>query len=107
MAKAKHRGPTTVSAMGWLREELRDPVQRRRVDAISDMWDVEGSFVQLRERRKLTIAKLAKLAEVDKAAIERMENGHNPKLTLHQAASLAVALGARLVVEPRRLTRRR
>jgi DNA-binding XRE family transcriptional regulator len=54
---------------------------------------------QTREQQGLSLADVARRCGVDKAALSRLENGHNPNPTLDTLWRYAAALGRRLLLD--------
>jgi DNA-binding XRE family transcriptional regulator len=59
---------------------------------------------QAREQAELSLADVARRCGVDKAALSRLENGHNPNPTLDTLWRYAAALGRRLLLDTEIIT---
>lgn len=82
------------------REALADPAVRREYDALAPQYELASKLIELRLRRKLSQAALAKKIGTKQSAIARLESGsYNPSMQMLR--KIAHATGTRLTIELR------
>jgi len=95
--------------MAWLdRETARRGVDQNEIAALVDQMKVGDQLTELRRKRGISQAALARLMGVKQPLIARIESGGVKNLTLATIARTAAALGGRvqLKIRPAKVTRR-
>jgi DNA-binding XRE family transcriptional regulator len=105
-ARAKRRTPEVRAEEAKIREALdREYRETGTIEAVGDAIATEDmiAFTRFlfslrgeRERLGLSLADVAKLAGIDKAALSRLENGLQPNPTVNTLARYVRALGKSL-----------
>ncbi len=80
--------------MGWLETEIERRGRKKEVAALLNEMMVEQQLADLRRKRRISQAKLAKLMGVKQPLIARIESGRVKNLTLATIARTAATLGA-------------
>jgi ribosome-binding protein aMBF1 (putative translation factor) len=104
--RAKNRSAAHRAAESRVRESLdREYRERKTIETIGDGTTM-GSLVEYRrfimslrherERQGLSLSDIAERADIDKAALSRLENGQQLNPTVNTLARYASALGATL-----------
>jgi transcriptional regulator with XRE-family HTH domain len=82
--------------MGWLDREIERRGRQKEVAALLNEIMVEQQLADLRRKRRISQAQLAKLMGVKQPLIARIESGRVRNLTLATIARTAATLGATL-----------
>ena len=93
--------------MGWLDREISRRGREKEVAALLNEMRVEEQLTELRRKRGISQAGLAKLIGASQPLIARMESGRIKNLTLATVARSAAALGADVEFRIKPTTRRR
>ena len=88
-------------AMEWLDQEVRRRGGEREVEALVNEMMLEEQLADLRKKRGISQAKLAKLVGVSQPVIARIESGGVRNLTVGTIARTAAALGGRVEIKIR------
>jgi transcriptional regulator with XRE-family HTH domain len=80
--------------MGWLDREIERRGRQKEVAALLNEIMVEQQLADLRRKRRISQAQLAKLMGVKQPLIARIESGRVKNLTLATIARTAATLGA-------------
>jgi len=79
------------------KELLQDPAVKREYDALAPQYELASKLIELRLKRKLSQAALAKKIGTKQSAIARLESGnYNPSLKL--LTKIAHATGTRVTI---------
>jgi ribosome-binding protein aMBF1 (putative translation factor) len=111
--RAKNRTPEHRAAESQVRQGLESEIRDRATVETTTDGTTMGSLVEFRrfvmslrrerERQGLSLADVAERAEIDKAALSRLENGQHLNPTVNTLARYADALGATLTLGLREL----
>jgi DNA-binding XRE family transcriptional regulator len=116
------RSPQELAELKTFREKMRRERPTREELLASGEWEPAGTLGQVlrelqilrqlkkaREAARLSLSEVAERSGIDKAALSRLENGHQPNPTLSTLLRYAEALGKELkwslrnkVTKPRR-----
>ena len=90
--------------MEWLDEETKRRGLESEVEVLFNEMMLEQKLAQLRRKRGISQAKLAKLVGVSQPVIARIESGGVRNLTVGTIARTAAALGGRveILIKPNR-----
>lgn len=91
--------------MDWLDRETRRRGLQREVDARFEELMVEQQLADLRRRRGISQAELARTLGVSQALIGRLESGRAANLTLATICRTAAALGGKVDIRIRTVRR--
>ena len=94
--------------MDWLdRETARRGIDEKEIAALVDRMMVEDQLTELRLKRGISQAALARLMGVKQPLVARIESGGVKNLTLATIARTAAALGGRIQLKIRPAKRAR
>ncbi len=101
--------PKKGEFMEWLRTEVKRRGGEKEVAALLDEMMLEDQLADLRRKRGISQAKLAKLVGVSQPVIARIESGGVRNLTVGTIARTAAALGGRveILIKPNRRVSRK
>src|SRR5271166_2740161 len=96
--------PKKGEFMEWLRQEVKRRGGEEEVAALVDEMMLEEQLADLRRKRGISQAKLAKMVGVSQPVIARIESGGVRNLTVGTIARTAAALGGRveILIKPNR-----
>ena|SRR5579872_5967395 len=101
MAVRNQAGSRRGEFMEWLDHEVARRGGEREVEALVNEMMLEEQLADLRKKRGLSQAKLAKLVGVSQPVIARIESGGVRNLTVGTIARTAAALGGRVEIKIR------
>ena len=96
MGKATVRTKLLKSAMEWVRDGVKEPATRERVESLLTEMRLTQDLVALREDRGLTQVQLAERVGVKQPAIAQIEGGRANDIKLSTLVKIASGLGARV-----------
>jgi DNA-binding XRE family transcriptional regulator len=107
--KPTSRFPKRGEFMDWLRKEVRNRGGEERVAAMVQELMLEDQLADLRRRRGVSQAELAKMVGVSQPVIARIESGGVRNLTMGTIVRTAAALGGtvQIRITPKRRTAQR
>jgi len=95
-----HKNPYLTDASVWedyLKEQLRDSVFKKHYDYYGKQLEIAHQILQLRKKKHMSQAKLAKKIGTKQSNIARMEAG-NQNFSVDTLQKLAGALGSDLKI---------
>lgn len=81
-----------------LSQELKDPEFRRMFDEFGQQLEISYQILQLRKKKKMSQAQLAKKINTTQGNVARIESG-NQNLTVEMLNRVAAALGTNLTIK--------
>jgi len=81
-----------------LARELKDPEFRRLYDDFGQQLEISYQILQLRKKKKMSQAQLAKKIRTTQGNVARIESG-NQNLTVEMLSRVATALGTNLTIK--------
>ncbi|HBI23114.1 MAG TPA: transcriptional regulator [Nitrospiraceae bacterium] len=78
---------------------MKDPEFKKAWDDLEPEFELLGSMIKARERKKISQAELAKRLGTKQSAISRLERGAFSKATVETLKKIADALDSRLVIK--------
>ena len=108
MTKPTTRGAAPTSVEQWMEAELSEPKFRQAVEETLNQMRIEQDLAELRERRAMSQAQVAKALGITQPAVARLESGRAKNIELRTLVRYAAVLGARVrvVIEEDTHTRR-
>jgi len=81
-----------------LAKELKDPEFKRLFDEFGQQLEISYQILQLRKKKKMSQAQLAKKIRTTQSNVARIESG-NQNLTVEMLNRVATALGTNLTIK--------
>ena len=94
---AKIGGATLINFSKIIEEEMKDPEFRKGVELEMKKLEMSLAIINLRKKKKISQAKLAKKIGMKQSAVGRIEAGKQ-NLTIETLQKIAFALNKKLVV---------
>lgn len=82
-----------------IEESMKDPEFKKAWDDLEPEFELLGSMIKARERKKISQAELAKRLGTKQSAISRLERGAFSKATVETLRKIADALDSRLIIK--------
>lgn len=99
MKKAVTKGYTRGTTLDeYIAEQKKDPEFKKAWDDLDPEFELLGSVIKARERKKITQTELAKRLGTKQSAISRLEGGAFNKATVETLKKIADALDSRLII---------
>lgn len=100
MKKATTKGYTRGTTLDeYIAGQMKDPEFKKAWDDLDPEFELLGSMIKARERKKITQAELAERLGTKQAAISRLERGGFNKATVETLKKIADALDSRLIIK--------
>ncbi|HKZ72130.1 MAG TPA: helix-turn-helix transcriptional regulator [Nitrospirota bacterium] len=100
MKKATTKGYTRGTTLDeYKAEQMKDPEFKKAWDDLEPEFELLGSMIKVRERKKISQAELAKRLGTKQSAISRLERGAFSKATVETLKKIADALDSTLVIK--------
>ncbi|MBI5193856.1 MAG: helix-turn-helix transcriptional regulator [Nitrospirae bacterium] len=100
MKKAATKGYTSGTTLGeYKAEQMKNPEFKKAWDDLEPEFELLGSMIKARERKKISQAELAKRLGTKQSAISRLERGAFSKATVETLKKIADALDSRLIIK--------
>ncbi len=80
-------------------EQMKDPEFKKAWDDLEPEFELLGSMIKARERKKISQAELAERLGTKQSAISRLERGAFSKATVETLRKIADALDSRLIIK--------
>jgi len=89
-----------------LKKQLKDPEFKKEYQKQKETFDISLKLIELRIKKGLTQAELAKLLNTTQSAVARMENGNYNRLSLSTLRKIAEVTGTHLEVNFRPISKK-
>ncbi len=100
MKKATTKGYVRGTTLDeYITEQIKNPSFKKAWDDLEPEFELLGSMIKARERKKISQAELAKRLGTKQSAISRLERGAFSKATVETLKKIADALDSRLVIK--------
>ena len=100
MKKAAIKGYTRGTTLDeYKAEQMKNPEFKKAWDDLEPEFELLGSMIKARERKKISQAELAKRLGTKQSAISRLERGAFSKATVETLKKIADALDSTLVIK--------
>lgn len=100
MKKATTKGYTRGTTLdAYITKQMKDPEFKKAWDDLEPEFELLGSMIKARERKKISQAELAKRLGTKQSAISRLERGAFSKATVETLKKIADALDSRLIIK--------
>ncbi len=100
MKKATTKGYVRGTTLDdYKAEQMKDPAFKKAWDDLEPEFELLGSMIKARERKKISQAELAKRLGTKQSAISRLERGAFSKATVETLKKIADALDSRLIIK--------
>lgn len=100
MKKAITKGYTRGTTLDeYKAEQMKNPEFKKAWDDLEPEFELLGSMIKARERKKISQAELAKRLGTKQSAISRLERGAFSKATVETLKKIADALDSRLIIK--------